>query len=224
MKSYKLYYLGVIFLLSKSIAYADLDWKETQVELKPKLDQDTGIAVFNFTNIGEDTITVKEVTSSCGCTVPKLDKKVYAPGESGKITAKYNFGSDTGFKKKYVYVNTNDAESPKTQLLIKAYIPTLVKFTPKRVSWRVGDKSEPKIIKAQIDEGQNIKILNVDTTNEAFFAKLKTIKQGKLYEITITPKDLSTISKAKVIIDTNYEGKKKTYKAYAAILSKINAK
>ncbi len=45
---------------------------------------------FKFTNKGATTLIVSNVQGSCGCTVPKLEKTDYAPGEDGTIKVTYN--------------------------------------------------------------------------------------------------------------------------------------
>ena len=39
---------------------------------------------FRFSNTGSETLVITDVRSTCGCTVPELDKKSYEPGESGE--------------------------------------------------------------------------------------------------------------------------------------------
>lgn len=49
-----------------------------------------GVRVFEFTNIGNAPLIISDVTSSCGCTIPKKPEKPIQPGESGEIKVKYN--------------------------------------------------------------------------------------------------------------------------------------
>ncbi|MFD2603841.1 DUF1573 domain-containing protein [Flavobacterium suzhouense] len=51
---------------------------------------DNGIRFFEFTNTGDAPLIIKDVKSSCGCTVPSWPKEPIAPGKSGKIEVKYN--------------------------------------------------------------------------------------------------------------------------------------
>jgi len=53
-------------------------------------DSDNGIRVFEFTNTGDAPLIIKEVKSTCGCTVPSWPKEPIAPGKTGKIEVKYN--------------------------------------------------------------------------------------------------------------------------------------
>lgn len=49
-----------------------------------------GVRVFEFTNIGNAPLVISNVTSSCGCTIPKKPEEPIKPGESGEIQVKYN--------------------------------------------------------------------------------------------------------------------------------------
>jgi len=65
-------------------------------------------ATFTFTNIGQTPLVINQVIASCGCTVPKYDKKPIAPGQKGAIEVTYNGkGKFPGHFKKTVTVRTN---------------------------------------------------------------------------------------------------------------------
>lgn len=65
-------------------------------------------ATFTFTNIGQSPLVINQVIASCGCTVPKYDKKPIAPGKKGTIEVTYNGkGKFPGHFKKTVTVRTN---------------------------------------------------------------------------------------------------------------------
>lgn len=55
-------------------------------------EDDNGLRVFEFKNTGDAPLIIKEVKSTCGCTVPSWPKDPIAPGKSGKIEVKYNMG------------------------------------------------------------------------------------------------------------------------------------
>ena len=52
--------------------------------------EDNGLRVFEFTNTGDAPLTIKDVKSTCGCTVPTWPKTPVMPGKSDKIEVKYN--------------------------------------------------------------------------------------------------------------------------------------
>lgn len=63
---------------------------------------------FTFTNVGDKPLVINQAVASCGCTVPTYTKEPIMPGESGKITVKYNgTGKFPGHFKKSITVRTN---------------------------------------------------------------------------------------------------------------------
>ncbi|WP_121667755.1 DUF1573 domain-containing protein [Mesonia aquimarina] len=49
-----------------------------------------GVRTFSFTNIGDQPLIIKDVKSTCGCTVPKKPDGEIAPGKKGEIQVKYD--------------------------------------------------------------------------------------------------------------------------------------
>lgn len=63
---------------------------------------------FTFTNVGQGPLVINQVVASCGCTVPKYDKRPIAPGQKGSIEVTYNGrGKFPGHFKKSITVRTN---------------------------------------------------------------------------------------------------------------------
>jgi multidrug efflux pump subunit AcrA (membrane-fusion protein) len=79
---------------------------------------------FVFLNEGDATLNIKGVESSCGCTAVLLsdrDKKV-APGKSGKIKVTFNTQGYAGEVAKYIFIDSDDAATPRSQLKVTASI------------------------------------------------------------------------------------------------------
>jgi hypothetical protein len=85
-------------------------------------EEDSGTRFFEFTNTGNEPLVIKEVHSSCGCTVPSKPKDPIAPGQTGKIEVKYNM--NPGPIRKTITVDTNaiNAEEGKVVLKIKGEV------------------------------------------------------------------------------------------------------
>jgi len=69
--------------------------------------------VFEFTNTGNVPLVIANVTSSCGCTIPKKPEDPIQPGETGEIQVKYNT-KIVGPIRKTVTVYSNADESTKS--------------------------------------------------------------------------------------------------------------
>jgi hypothetical protein len=84
-----------------------------------KKDSD-GTWSFAFKNLGEEAIVINRVRSTCGCTIPEWPREPIEPGNSGKITVKYNT-AQTGTFLKSVFVYSSAANSP-VKLQIKGKV------------------------------------------------------------------------------------------------------
>ena len=63
--------------------------------------------VFEFTNTGDSTLLLQKVYSTCGCTIPSYPKEGIAPGQSGKITVKFNSEGKMGLNNKIITIMSN---------------------------------------------------------------------------------------------------------------------
>lgn len=83
---------------------------------------------YHFTNTGTETLIVEKVKSGCRCTVAELDKKEYAPGESGVIKASYNPTFRRGKETKFIDVLSNDGEKAFLKLIMNVEVDPVVKI------------------------------------------------------------------------------------------------
>lgn len=72
--------------------------------------EDDGVREFVFTNTGDAPLIIKDVKSSCGCTVPTKPAEPILPGKSDKIVVKYNM--NPGPISKTITVETNAINKP----------------------------------------------------------------------------------------------------------------
>ena len=89
---------------------------------------------FNFKNTGATLLKISNIHAPCGCTVPQLAKKEYAPGEGGTLTVIYRPGNSAGTATKRLYVNSNDKAKPQLGLTIKAKVVMKVEHSPERLN------------------------------------------------------------------------------------------
>ncbi|WP_075340579.1 DUF1573 domain-containing protein [Tenacibaculum agarivorans] len=79
-----------------------------------------GLRVFEFTNIGDAPLIVKQIKSTCGCTVPQKPEKPIMPGEKGSISVSYDT-KRLGKFSKAITVFSN-AKQERKLLKIKGFI------------------------------------------------------------------------------------------------------
>jgi hypothetical protein len=83
-----------------------------------------------ISNTGEGVLKISKVSNCCGL-VTKLEKREYAPGESGTLNVIYNASGQTGKFLRNMVVHSNDATNPSVRLTIKADIVPKVVCKPK---------------------------------------------------------------------------------------------
>ena len=147
--------------------------------------------IFRFTNSGQEEITITDVSSSCGCTVPKLDKRTYKPGESGEIRALFTFGARVGSQSKRITVRTNGAGNIVHALTMVTNIPEWVVIEPRILRWRVGEAGTPQQVRIRVADPAKIKMETPDAVLESFSADLDEVAPGQ-YVLTISPKSMES--------------------------------
>ena len=108
---------------------------------------------FRFTNTGNSTLKIGEITNTCGCTPFSLAKKEYAPGESGILKVNYQSEQLRGQTTKQLIVHSNDRARPKVTLAIKADIKMQVSHEPKTLNLLLKQENAncPKLTLTSID-------------------------------------------------------------------------
>ena len=75
---------------------------------------------FVLKNESKETLTIKDVNTSCGCTASKVEKKIILPGENTEIEVQFNTKGYSGLTQQYVYVHTDSLDKSIIRFIIKA--------------------------------------------------------------------------------------------------------
>lgn len=95
---------------------------KTKEHSYPKLEKNQKATnKFHFTNTGKSDLVLKELTSSCNCISYVANKPSYKPGESGFVTITFT-PRGSGNVTEVATLNTNDLNTPKSNLTIKANV------------------------------------------------------------------------------------------------------
>lgn len=143
---------------------------------------------FEIKNTGNETLQLLRVSTSCGCTKAEVENnaKSVEPGESVKMTVTIDPSvhrnySDVGDIKRIIYINTNDKNSPETELEVIAKVIKPEKNTTVKIS--VKDYTfDPKEIKANEGEYVELKFSGADNKYDFYlegFGISENIEIGK---------------------------------------------
>lgn len=100
--------------------HAKIQFEEETIDYGEITKGSDGVRVFKFTNTGNAPLVIENVTSSCGCTIPKKPEEPIMPGETGEIEVKYDT-KRVGPIRKTVTVYSN-ADEPTKALKIKGKV------------------------------------------------------------------------------------------------------
>lgn len=66
---------------------------------------------FRFKNTGDELLIIKNVSASCGCTIPEKPEEPIAPGEMGVIKATFDSRGRAGINQKAIMLQANTKQA-----------------------------------------------------------------------------------------------------------------
>jgi hypothetical protein len=201
---------------------AGLEFTQASQELNAPADVASVTADFEFTNKSDKPIQIIKSDSGCSCVAVEISngKLRYEPGESGLIRAKFDMGNFSGSVDKVIalWLDKDPEDKPSTVLKLRVNIPVLIALEPRTLKWDLGGKADPQTIEIKIIEGQTIKIIDVKSSSTDFTCQLKTLEEGKHYQLVVTPGDVASPGIAVIRIETDCPlPKHKTQQAFAVV-------
>ncbi|TVR49667.1 MAG: DUF1573 domain-containing protein [Puniceicoccaceae bacterium] len=198
--------LAVLLLPAALIASDGLVWETQTIETRAPYGAPQVTADFGFVNQGSAPVTIVEVNSSCGCTTTGLDKRTFAPGESGKITAVFTVGSRMGTQRNMLRVVTNEGGRRMTDLHFTVVIPEAISISPRLLHWRQTDERTAKTAVIDVAHDSPLQIRDIEVDGDSFEVNLEKDPEieGR-YHLVITPVAESGIARGMVMIRTEPE-------------------
>jgi len=92
--------------------------------------EDSGKRVFEFKNVGNEPLLIRDAKSSCGCTVPSFPKEPIAPGGKGQIKVQYNMNPGPISKTITIETNATNKENGMIPLRIKGTVVVKEEVSP----------------------------------------------------------------------------------------------
>lgn len=155
------------------------DFKEVNLGEKPEYR-------FKIKNIYKEDITIRSVSSSCGCTIATPTKKVLKMYEEGEILCQFNSPAvGTGFKQATVTVRFDKPFVGECQLTVRGTIVSGgISFSPPEIEFgQVTEGNFPvKTIKISASGNPGLRVLDVKSTSGAIkvLSVRETLRRGQL--------------------------------------------
>jgi hypothetical protein len=156
-------------------------------------------AKFAFKNAGDATLKLTEVTTSCGCTEATAEPRTLEPGQTGEITFTVKMTSARSLIKNHIFVESNDPNNPKADLLVQVdYVP-LFEILPilVRLDMRLGQVTNATA-KIRRTDGKPLGLIKLEPSKPWIKA-------------TLDPETKSDATEARVLLEAKPEGASRYY-------------
>lgn len=136
---------------------------------------------FVLENRGDAALRIKSAQPSCGCTVTSFDPQI-APGETGVVRAALDTATLQGAVAKTITVLTNDAQTPRAMLTIKAEIVTFVQVSPAyaRLLHVRSLPATPTVVQLWSGDGTPLEVTGVRTPERWIEARTRRATEDEL--------------------------------------------
>jgi hypothetical protein len=174
------------FLLLISSACAQLTFDQTEIEVTAKPEEDSLVVLFPYVNNTVNDLNISNIQSHCSCMDVKASSQQIAAGQKGLLRATLDIKNLLGSISKSAEIHLLGAEKPQ-YITVKATIPELVKIEPRSLQWSFTEPRVAKTLRITMNYDSPIHLLSVNSLNTAFTCERRTVEDGKVYEITVSP-------------------------------------
>lgn len=120
-KLFTILFIGLVSLaINAQDKVAKIEFKSDTIDYGTIEKGSNGVRVFEFTNTGNAPLIISNVTSSCGCTIPKKPDAPILPGKTGEIEVKYDTNRVNPIRKTITVIS--NADTPTVALKIKGEV------------------------------------------------------------------------------------------------------
>jgi len=109
-----------VFFITLTVSAQEFKFETETIDYGKVAYGSEGKRVFEFTNVGEAPLIIKDIISTCGCTVPSKPEKPIMPGEKGEIEVSYDTKKPGGFSKAITIIS--NAKKSRKMVKIKGFI------------------------------------------------------------------------------------------------------
>jgi hypothetical protein len=200
--------LRVVLLLPLACAVlqAELVWEATTRETRADFGQEQIAVTFPFRNAGSGPVTIASIDVSCGCTVPTLEQRTYAPGERGELKIVYRPDGQTGLQSKAVTVKIDGEPARPVTLTLKVDVPRLFDIAPRLVTWPLGGEPVEKLVSIKLHRNPQTAVRIANPEIDTLAVSLRAGEATGEHILALRPKSTAQPFRAMVRLHISSEG------------------
>lgn len=176
--------IAVLLFAFAAPVFSDLEFDKYLIEDAISEDVSAYDFKFEFRNTGDAPVEIKDIHSSCGCTVATLDEKVFQPGRTGTINGTFSSEGKSGLQEVRVILKTDNIGQSSIDLFLKIDVRKALTANPFLALWRVGAPASAKEFVLESDG--TVKVTGIESRSENFHVELERLP-GNKYLIKAAP-------------------------------------
>lgn len=155
-------------------------FKETTVSTGTILDTEPVDVNFEFKNTGSAPLEISLIKPSCGCTVPDMEQKIYAPGEKGIMKVTFDPSGKNGPISRNITVYTNSSTKPVHTIILHSYVNPVIITEPRILAFDMTQKGQGATKDIQVfGRFEDFKVTRATTQDSDTFG-IEVIDGGKV--------------------------------------------
>jgi hypothetical protein len=165
---------------------------------------------FELVNEGDETLEIRAVRPTCGCTVADYDREI-AAGSSGFVNAKLDTSDFSGPISKSILIMTSDPQEPTVTVVIKTTVHPYVEILPRALVRFNAVQHEPMSQKITVVAGEKDKdfeVTGVTSTVPHLKTEIRALakdelvagKSDKQYEIALSLADDAPVGPVNAVL------------------------
>lgn len=223
------FYLGAAFILAAGgfqAASAQLKVIEGNEISFGKIYQTGAMVhkVITVKNTGSDSVTIKSVTTSCGCTAALVATSALAPGQETDVRIQFNPTGYIGDVTKYIYISNSYPKDQLVTVKMTGYVAYALQPTPGYVLFnnaRLGKRDSAEISLSNTT-AETMRITKVDIPSKEITYKLskKELQPGEFanLDLYLDPTSLRDIDGYIVIHTTSDKQPQLQIRVFAGLI------
>jgi len=164
------------------------------------------------------TLKVLSVQTSCTCMKVSVPEPQLEPGMLGRVHCVFTVPNALGTVQKPVILKTDSRERPNEIIMVRVEVPGILHAEPPRLIWKAGDLAEEKTLRITVVGGNRQRLTKVNCSRDIFEWTLKSIEDGREYELHVKPKATGMPTRGMFLIQTDSSvPRQKLHSFYAVI-------
>lgn len=141
-----------------------------------------------FTNTGDQTLEIRDVRPSCGCTTAGAWQQKVEPGQTGSIPIQFNGANFNGPVHKTIMLTCNASNQPSVILELKGAVWRPIEVNPMYVYFNLilgAETNQSRIVRIVNNLETPLTLSEPEINSRVFSAEIKPVRPGKEFELLV---------------------------------------